>query len=106
MNDFTRPTEPRHDIPGVASYYPRSGRMSAPIDSPALAAVGNTLWAVALLAAVASIFTMDPAGVQRLTSTLEIPLALTIDAHTWQFFAATAAAAYVLGRAAHSINRH
>jgi hypothetical protein len=106
MNDFTRPAEPHYELPGVASYYPRQGRLRTSIDSPTLATVGNASWALALLAGAAALLTMDPKVAQALVSILEIPLTDATVPHLWQFFTVAAAAFFVFGRAAHSINNH
>jgi hypothetical protein len=106
MNDFTRPAEPHHDLPGVASYYPRWGRSRTSIDSPALAAVGNAFWAVALVALAAALLTMDPRVAPRVIAFLEIPSPVTPDPQLWLYLALTAGAAFLVGRILHSINNH
>lgn len=78
----------------------------ASIDSPALAAVGTAFWAIALLAGFIAVITADPEAAQGIVSALEIPVVPAVVPHAWQFCAVTAAAGFVFGRAAHSINNH
>jgi hypothetical protein len=106
MNDSTRPDEPHYELPGVASYYPRHGRLRTSIDSPVLAAVGNTFWTLALLAGAAAVLTIDPRFAPRLLAYLQAPSTVTVDPQLWLHLALAAGAAFLVGRIIHSTNNH